>query len=447
MRFFRIPVLALAVWAVGSATAPAAVPKSALLKRSRPAATNTAARAVAVAIRAQADGKLRHFYASRGFWPIWASSGRIGPEADALLGLLSSADLDGLDPSSYRPADLRAAIGRARGGDPAQVARAELALSQAFAHLVADMRSRPKVGMTYVDPQVKPKRPSPDEILRAAALKPSLRDYLQAMGWMSPQYVRVRKLLAQADRPGAPSADIDRLRVNLDRTRLLPGPWVRHIVVDAASGRLWYYEAGKQVGMMKVVVGATKTPTPMMAGMLRYAILNPYWNIPDYLIRAKFAPRFAKGETPRSLGFDVLSDWSPSARILDSAEVDWRAVASGGKLVRLRQRPGRDNAMGRVKFIFPNKQGIYLHDTPDRGLLAKPDRHLSNGCIRLEDAAGLGRWLLGKPLARLSRAPEQAVPLPVPVPVYITYITATPTRKGIGFLADVYDRDGKNRPG
>jgi murein L,D-transpeptidase YcbB/YkuD len=451
MSAFHLPVLALAICCTGSAAAPAArharshPPPTARHARPHPAPVDiAAARAVAVEIRTQAAGKLKDFYATRDFWPIWAASGHIGSAADTLLTLLENADLDGLEPASYRPDDLRAVVRRARSGDSAQVASAELALSEAFAHLVTDMRGHPRIGMTYADPAVKPQRQPPETILRAAAMKPSLRDYLRAMGWMNPQYVRVRKLLAKAREGGNPPSDIGRLRLDLDRARVLPSPWVRHIVVDAASGRLWYYDAGKQVGTMRVVVGAAKTPTPMLAGVVRYAILNPYWNIPDYLIRDKFAPRFAKGETPDSLGFDVLSDWSPNARTLDPTEVDWEAIAKGGKLVRLRERPGGENSMGKVKFIFPNKLGIYLHDTPERALLAKPDRHFSNGCIRLEDAPGLGKWLLGKPLAGLSDQPEQAVPLPVPVPVYITYITVAPTKTGIGFLADIYNRDGRD---
>ena len=107
----------------------------------------------------------------------------------------------------------------------------------------------------------------------------------------------------------------------------------------------------------------------------------------------------------------------------------------------MRELPGAGNSMGKVKFLFPNDEGIYLHDTPDRELLEKSDRHFSNGCIRLENAAELGRWLLQKPL-RVGKDPEQAVPLPAPVPVYLTYLTATATDAGVAFREDVYGRDG-----
>lgn len=401
---------------------------------------------IAVQIREQASGRLKRFYASRGFSPLWASAGRIGPEADALLGFLRTADLDGLKPSSYDIDELREAIANARMGDPALVARAELELSGAFARYVMDMRRRSKVKMTYADAALKPRKLRADAVLRIAALTQSFRDYVTGMGWMSPHYVRMRQLLARAEAQGGSEDEVQRIRFNLDRARLLPGPWTHHIVVDAASARLWYYQAGKQQGTMRVVVGKPETQTPMLAGMVRYAILNPYWNVPADLAQAKIVPKILAGRTLKSLRMEVLSDWSASPRKLDPATINWAGVAAGQQQVRLRELPGGTNSMGRVKFLFPNDLGIYLHDTPDKDLFAETDRHFSNGCIRLEDAPRLGKWLLGKPINAVStKSPEQIVALNVPVPVYVTYFTATPTEKGLGFLKDVYGRDQQGR--
>src|SRR3546814_15877446 len=83
---------------------------------------------------------------------------------------------------------------------------------------------------------------------------------------------------------------------------------------------------------------------------------------------------------------EALSDWGPNPRKLKPSEIDWPAVAAGEQVLRLRELPGRSNSMGKVKFLFPNDEGIYLHETPDRALLGKPDRHFSNGCIRPENA-------------------------------------------------------------
>lgn len=425
-----------------AASAVLGAPASAAPARAAPAAAAPASAALTAAIREQAGGDLKRFYAERGFRPLWVRAGKIGPQAGTLIAWLESADLDGLRPSSYDVADLRDILADARTGDPHAVARAELALSDAFARYVRDQRRPGGARMTYADKSLKPRRPDTLAVLRAAAFPKSFDAYVKDMGWMSEQYVRLRRLVGQAERQGASKDAMARLYLNLDRARILPGPWVHHIVVDASSGQLWYYGDGKRVGAMKVVVGAKETQTPMLAGKLQWAILNPYWNVPDYLAEKSIAPKVLAGRSLASLRMEALSDWGPSPRKLDQSEIDWPAVASGKQLLRLRELPGGANSMGKVKFLFPNKEGIYLHDTPARDLLAKPDRHFSNGCIRLENAAELGQWLLQRSIRTKSKAPEQAVALPVEVPVYLTYITAVATERGVAFRDDVYGRDG-----
>jgi murein L,D-transpeptidase YcbB/YkuD len=98
--------------------------------------------------------------------------------------------------------------------------------------------------------------------------------------------------------------------------------------------------------------------------------------------------------------------------------------------------------MGKVKFEFPNAQGIYLHDTPDRQLLRLDERQLSSGCVRLEDAGRMHRWLMGEALPGRVREAEKVVPLPEMVPIYITYLTAIPDGQAIAFREDPYGRDG-----
>jgi murein L,D-transpeptidase YcbB/YkuD len=394
---------------------------------------------VVAALREEAGGDLKRFYAARDYRPLWAVGSTIGPAADTLLGYLETAEQDGLKPWRYDPDELRAAIGEARAGNPGDVARAEVQLSKVFARYVADQR-RSDVKMVWADASLKPEKLKPEAVLRAAAFPDSFPDYLAQMGWMSPQYVRLRELAGRALQ--GPDESFDRLLLNLDRARLLPGPYSRHIEVDASSGQLWYYEAGRQVGTMRVVVGAAETQTPMMAGMVQWAILNPYWNVPTYLARNKIAPKVLAGRSLQSLNMEALTDWSAQARPLPESAIDWQAVASGTQEVRLRELPGAANSMGRVKFLFPNEEGIYLHDTPNRDLLAKPDRHFSNGCIRLENAQELGRWLLQKPVPTKAKGLEVALPLPVQVPVYLTYLTATTTTSGLAFRPDVYGRDG-----
>ncbi|MEO0033607.1 MAG: hypothetical protein RIS94_3365 [Pseudomonadota bacterium] len=385
----------------------------------------------------------RDFYAARGFRPLWIANGAVSPAAGELLALIQSAKLDGIKPKKAREGDLRKALDRAQdGGDPQDLLRVEVAASRALVAYVRLMRQAPHAGMLYADAAAQPQVPDVGTVLELAAGAPSIDAFVRQMRWMHPFYAPVRRALANVQ----DDATADVLRTNLERLRALPGPeQKRYVLVDAAGARLWMMEGGQSAGTMKVVVGKPDMPTPMMAGMLRTAMLNPYWNIPPDLVRMRIAPNVIdKGlGYLRAKGYEVLSDWSDAAAPADPALVDWQAVAAGLRDVRVRQRPGGDNFMGRVKFQFPNDQGIYLHDTPEKGLMKEDERQRSSGCVRLEDAPRLGRWLLGRPLPRAGKAPEQRIELPRPVPVYITYLTAVPQGDGtVAFRSDPYNRDG-----
>jgi len=236
------------------------------------------------------------------------------------------------------------------------------------------------------------------------------------------------------------------LLLNLERARRLPrtSETGRYILVDAGSAKLWMYENGRPVDSMRVIVGSHATETPMMAAQLKYLSLNPWWNTPPELVQKSVAPGVLKEGlkylTDRD--YEVLSDWSENPKVLDPTTVDWKAVADGKEEVRMRRGPGPWNSMGDMKFNMPNDFGIYLHDVPqmEKNYFDKDDRWISNGCIRLQDAHRLAKWLFGS-LPRASGSPEENVDLPDPVPVYVTYLTAEAGPDGAKFRRDPYNRD------
>jgi murein L,D-transpeptidase YcbB/YkuD len=234
------------------------------------------------------------------------------------------------------------------------------------------------------------------------------------------------------------------LRLNLERARALPGqPGERHILVDAGGAELWLYEGRRAVDSMKVIVGKPSSPTPLMAGVIRYAVVNPYWNIPEDLVRTSLSRRMIKQGSRQFAKerLEALSDWTESATVVDPTRIDWRDVAAGRTALRVRQKPGSGNVMGRIKFMLPNRLGVYLHDTPNKAPFARGDRFLSSGCVRLQDAARLGRWLQDGRTPAGSN-PEQRVDLKRPTPVYITYFTVAIGADGRAiFRPDVYGRD------
>jgi murein L,D-transpeptidase YcbB/YkuD len=206
------------------------------------------------------------------------------------------------------------------------------------------------------------------------------------------------------------------------------------------------YENGQVVDSMRVVAGRPDAiaQTPMMNAYIRYIALNPYWNSPPDITARRLAPKVLAGGRKylNEKGYELMSDWSEDARVLDPMSVNWKQVAAGQVHVRLRQKPGPANSMGRMKFMFPNKQGIWLHDTPEKEKIEEAGRLQSNGCVRLEDAPRFARWLFNgrAPSAKGARA-EQKVPLPQPVPIYITYLTAVPSGTSITYFDDFYGRD------
>lgn len=239
-----------------------------------------------------------------------------------------------------------------------------------------------------------------------------------------------------------------KLSVNMQRASELPSDLgKRFILVDAAEQRLYMYEGRRVVDSMRVIVGTPSDATPMMAGLIRYSVLNPYWNIPPDLTRDRYAARVIKGGNAylQRAGFEALSDWTENARILSSDEVDWHAVARGDRELRLRQRPGPGNGMGNIKFMFPNDFGVYLHDTPSKSLFNNESRALSAGCVRLEKPWVLAQWLYGERPQVSNGIAEQIVTLDEPVPVYLTYFTVVPTQFGLDFRDDIYDRDDRTQ--
>ena len=278
-----------------------------------------------------------------------------------------------------------------------------------------------------------------------AEVSAALRSFQAAQGLPDDGIAGARTVAALNQ--GAIGSDIrgreEIIRLNMERARALPAAYGRrHIVVDAAAARLYVYEGGRLRDTMKVVVGKPTEQTPMMAGLIRYAMVNPYWHIPPDLARVRAAEVLKSGPSYlKKKRYAVFSDWSDKARELDPKKVDWQAVASGRTEIAMRQLPGHDNAMGKMKFMLPNELGIYLHDTPERALFNKEERRFSSGCVRVEDAPRLAKWLFGRPLAPKTGAPEQQVNMPQPVPVYITYLTAAPAGSGIAFRSDAYNRD------
>jgi len=375
--------------------------------------------------------------------PQWVTADQRA--ATHLIALLQSSDLDGLAPNQFKIKPLLKALRSASGGNLKAADRANAAFNRALMQYVTALRATPSKEWSIVDTAAVPATPTASALLGQAAAAPSLERWVDTMPFMHSSYAELRRALAGARSSGDSRAEAV-LRVNLNRVRLLPATG-RYVVVNIAAQRLYMYDGGQQVDSMKVVVGQGRDDrkTPMMAGTLQYASLNPYWNVPADLVGDDvgiYVQKYGLGYL-KSRGYEVLSDWGDNARVVDPATVDWQAVMDGKIRIRVRQLPGPRNVLGRVKFTFPNPYGVYLHDTSQPQLLTHEVRLFSGGCIRLEDAARLGQWLFGRTLKATSDAPDIEVPLDRPVPIYVAYLTAVPEGSSITYFEDVYGWDAK----
>ncbi len=245
---------------------------------------------------------------------------------------------------------------------------------------------------------------------------------------------------------------ISQLIINLERWRWLPQDLgYRHVLVNIADFELDVVENNEKVISMRVIVGKSYRRTPVFSDRITYLVFNPYWNVPHILAVNDILPLLR--DNPNYVAendFEVLQGWGEEAQVIDPSTVDWSSVNRKQFPYRFRQKPGPKNALGRIKFMFPNQFNVYLHDTPMRGLFAKAKRDFSSGCIRVERPLELAEYLLQNSQrwnpstlqVQLEKGSEQTVRLPEPVPVHILYWTARVDAAGAAhFRRDIYERD------
>jgi murein L,D-transpeptidase YcbB/YkuD len=228
-----------------------------------------------------------------------------------------------------------------------------------------------------------------------------------------------------------PQIRAGQIAANLERYRWLPRMLgERYVIVNVPAFRLEGYEGGKKTIEMKVIVGAEydERSTPVFSDTMQYVVFRPYWNVTDDIAANEILPKIASDPGYMARG-------------------NYEFFTSEGKR-RVRQRPGDQNSLGLVKFMFPNDFNIYLHDTPNDELFKKDMRAFSHGCIRLERPAELAQWVLGWDAGRVNDAMhgkrnDWSVTLPRKVPVYITYFTAYERDGALYFGNDLYDRDSQ----
>jgi murein L,D-transpeptidase YcbB/YkuD len=337
-------------------------------------------------------------------------------DARELLDYVQNIGTEGLLPASYGPDRLAAAIAT---GDRAQISPVATAI---FLQLATDLSGGQVRGRSRVDwfmPDAGLDDAGKQQLLTQVTSHGGVADALNGLLPTHPQYAGLRRALANT----APddTARRDLIRVNMERWRWLPRSLgARHVLVNVPAFTAALIDDGHVTTRHRAVVGAVRTPTPQLSAAITAVTINPYWNVPQSIIRT----------TSFGAGYEVTRS------------------ASG--VVSVRQPPGPRNALGRVKIEMPNPHAIYLHDTPSQALFGRAVRAFSHGCIRTQNVRDFAAMLL-EPTGRWDRndiddaintGRNQTTPLAHPVPVYIAYFTAAATTDGnIVTYNDIYGRD------
>ena len=397
----------------------------------------------------------RDFYEGREYMPAWVDGDRTTPQMKELVRQLQYSEAHGLDSSRYPVAEfehLREESQTRMGTrfDVARVPEFDAKLTYAYLRYAADL-----IGWSTSPSDVTrnwltdPKKEDLVARLNTALTSGHVRDTLEELAPTHPQYKGLQAALAR-ERDN-PTGEVERLRMNLERWRWAPRDLGdRYILINVPAYMMQVMEGDTPALAMRVIVGQPDKQTPLFSDEMTYVVFSPYWNIPEDILRNETLPRLARdpGFLDRN-NIEVVGTSGSDGEGVDASAIDWSDESATAGL-RFRQRPGPENALGLVKFIFPNHFNVYLHDTPGDTLFFRDKRALSHGCIRVEDPVALAKyvlrdqseWTASRITAAMGAGREQAVTLHEKLPVHIGYWTAWVEPDGhVTFTGDPYGID------
>ncbi|OLC76004.1 MAG: hypothetical protein AUH72_19665 [Acidobacteria bacterium 13_1_40CM_4_65_8] len=371
----------------------------------------------------------QRFYKQNGYAIVWSDGKSPRPQMDGLIRAIRAADQEGLQPPDYGVDELD----RIRQAfDASHAADTDVRFTYAYLQYASDL-THGTVDPEDIDPHW---HAAPRDVDLHAALERGLvdnliGDSLQKLAPLASQYKGLKHQLALARQNGGTSEAILQIAMNMDRWRWLPDDLgSRYLMVNIPAFRLDAIENGKSVLAMNVVTGKKDSPTPMLTDQMTTVVFSPYWNIPSDIVSKEILPKLDK---------------DPDYLERNNIEMD-----ESGQ--RYRQRPGKGNSLGQVKFLFPNHFNVYLHDTPAQSLFNRIERDFSHGCVRLERPLDLAKYVLrdqpewteDRIVAAMNRGVEQSVALKQPLPIYLVYFTAWEENGTLQTRPDVYGLDRRH---
>lgn len=415
-------------------------------------------RAADIRLSLRAGTEVRAFYQPAGA-PVWtAPADSLNASARAALVLLARAPEYGLRPDDYglpRLLALRDSLAEPLLHRAQQQARMEVYLSDAVLSFMRDLR-RGRLRSQTPNAREKAAGPAgqPVAVLRAGlatgrvtsamlAGQPTNREYRQLQVALARWLAR----LGSPDSVARHQARFEKIALNLERWRSEPIPEDEYLLINLPACELQLVVCDSVLRRFRVIVGKPETPTPTLNSRIKFFTLAPQWNVPHSIASQEMLPRLK--DDPGYLADNNLELYDGRNRLRNPWRIDWEPVTAQSFAYVIRQSSCCDNALGNIVFRFPNPYSVYLHDTHQRQLFARPARALSHGCIRLEHPRELAVFLLRRegrrdPLPNPAEAREagpQDVHFNRPMPLYIRYATCAVDKGRLRFLPDIYQLD------
>ncbi|MBT1700236.1 L,D-transpeptidase family protein [Fulvivirgaceae bacterium PWU4] len=390
------------------------------------------------------------FYKRNGYQFVWLDSGGIRQAADSMVSIIRSADSYGLLPEDYHVAEINKLMTLPR--DAQQAVALELYLTDSFFALCYHLRhgriERKSLSRRVLSDHLD----GADLVALQRVLAGSLLS--DVLGSYEPRYPAyhtlkstLKQMLARRTSDTLWLWQTGQLAVNMERWRwYTPGLPARYISVNVPSFTMQVIDQDSVVVKSKVIIGKPETPTPELESVVRSFIIYPYWHVPRSILK-EILPHIQQDTLYlKQHNYDVLD---ARGRPMKTSSIDWLAHTADDFPYTLRQREGSENTMGIIKFVFNNRYGVYLHDTNARGLFSKTDRALSHGCIRVQKAVELARYLIRNDHIVSPEDLDQylmlqhrmEIKLIEPIPVYLQYFTCTENDGKVTFHNDLYGKD------
>ncbi|MGH6736406.1 MAG: L,D-transpeptidase family protein [Methyloceanibacter sp.] len=389
------------------------------------------------------------FYTGHTGPALWVTDAGFTPQAQAIIAEIAKADDWGLESSAFAPppADFQPA-------DAGQQAAAELALDLAilkYARYARGGRANPSALSKIVD-QTPPLR-NPATVLTEIAAAPEPDAYLRDLHPKHEHFERLRQALVKARANSAKQEDVTRILINMERWRWMPeNLGSLYVWLNTPEFMMYVVKDGKPIHSAKIVVGKVRYATPVFTANMTTIVFNPEWTVPPTIVREDLLPKLRGGGGLFSSNTAILKQHGLrvkyNGRPVDPGGIDWKSVNMAA--ISFHQAPGPTNVLGKVKFVYPNKHIVYMHDTIKRDLLNKTVRAEGHNCPRVDNPGKVAAVLLaedkGWPTSKveelLAKGHDASVSLDRQIPVHTTYFTAVADADGkVRTFADLYGLD------